>query len=49
MYTLCAIDRFAQSIYCAELSTDLLLEQPSIDRATPSVDGFGAGGTDWHG
>ena len=47
----CAIDRSAPSTDHAALSVDLLLAQPLIDRAAPSVDGFGVGRThwtDWH-
>ena len=46
---LCAIGQYEPSTDCAALSMDLLLAQPSIDRAAPSVDGFGACRTDWHG
>ena len=47
IYMLCAIDQSEPLIDQAALS--ILLAQPSIDHAKPSVDGFGAGRTDLHG
>ena len=46
---LCAIDQSAPSTEHTALSMDSLLAEPSIDHPAPSVDGFGAGRTDWHG
>ena len=45
---LCAIYQSAPSIDCAALSKDQLSAKPLIYQAAPSVDGFGAGRTDWH-
>ena len=49
MKMLCAIDRSAPSINGAALSIDPLLVQALIYCTSPSVDGFGAGRTDWRG
>ena len=38
-----AINIFAPSNYRAALSMDPLMAQPSLDRAAPSMDGFGVG------